>query len=200
MGLRPVRWGGRGTLDRLTDEDLVVRMCLPDPRAFEVLYRRHATAVFSLAYRMMGTTAAAEDVTQEAFLSAWRAGGRYDPARGSVRTWLLGLVHHRAIDALRRRNPRERREIGGERLVERVEASDCPDAEVADRQAAHALRRLVADLPAEQRQVVELAYFRGLTHAEIAALVDAPLGTIKGRMRLALEKLRAAAHGLEAGR
>ena len=174
-------------------------MASADARAFEVLYQRHATAAYSLAYRIMGTAGAAEDVTQDAFLSAWRAGANYNPARGSVRTWLLSIVHHRAIDALRRKNPRERREVEGTGIVERVESTQRTDEEVANRQEAASLRSLLARLPVEQRQAVELAYFGGFTHTEIAELLDVPLGTIKGRMRLALDKLRSSAHSLEAG-
>src|SRR4051812_16106175 len=92
----------------LADEDLMQLMRRGDAHAFEIIYERHATAAFSLAYRMIGTRAAAEDVTQEAFVAIWRSGSRYDRARGSVRTWVLGIVHHRAIDALRRTVVRER--------------------------------------------------------------------------------------------
>jgi RNA polymerase sigma-70 factor (ECF subfamily) len=200
MGARPIRTGGSRALERLVDEELIQRVSASDARAFEVLYERHATVAYSLAYRMMGTAGAAEDVTQDAFLSVWRTGDRYDPTRGSVRTWLLSIVHHRAIDALRRRNPRERREIDGEGIIERIESSQRTDEEVAERQEADALRTLLGELPAEQRRVIELAYFAAFTEREIAQLVGAPLGTIKGRLRLALEKLRAAAHALEAGR
>jgi RNA polymerase sigma-70 factor (ECF subfamily) len=165
-----------------------------------VLYQRHATVAYSLAYRITGTAGAAEDVTQDAFLSAWRSATRYDAARGSVRTWLLSIVQHRAVDALRRRNPRERREIDDDGLAERLESSRRTDEEVADREQADAVRGLLAELPHEQRQVIELAYFRGFTQTEIAEVIGAPLGTVKGRMRLALAKLRAAAPASEVAR
>jgi RNA polymerase sigma-70 factor (ECF subfamily) len=199
MGLRPTRTRGAKAIDRLPDEHLIAQMSRADPQAFEVLYQRHATVVYSLAYRIMGTTGAAEEVTQDAFLSAWRSATRYDAARGSVRTWLLSIVHHRAVDALRRRNPRERREISDDRLAEQLESPRRTDEQVADRQQADAVRGLLAGLPAEQREVIELAYFRGFTHTEIADVVDAPLGTVKGRMRLALDKLRDAALAAEVG-
>ena len=199
MGLRPTRTRGAKAIDRLPDEHLIAQMSRADPQAFEVLYQRHATVVYSLAYRIMGTTGAAEEVTQDAFLSAWRGATRYDAARGSVRTWLLSIVHHRAVDALRRRNPRERREISDDRLAEQLESPRRTDEQVADRQQADAVRGLLAGLPAEQREVIELAYFRGFTHTEIADVVDAPLGTVKGRMRLALDKLRDAALAAEVG-
>jgi RNA polymerase sigma-70 factor (ECF subfamily) len=198
MGLRPTR--GVRALERLADEELIAQMSRLDPQAFEVLYQRHATVAYSLAYRITGTAGAAEDVTQDAFLSAWRSATRYDAARGSVRTWLLSIVQHRAVDALRRRNPRERREIDDDGLAERLESSRRTDEEVADREQADAVRGLLAELPHEQRQVIELAYFRGFTQTEIAEVIGAPLGTVKGRMRLALSKLRAAASASEVAR
>jgi RNA polymerase sigma-70 factor (ECF subfamily) len=199
MGLRTARMGRPRALERLADEELVARMSGADPRAFEVLYDRHAPVVFALAQRIMRTPTAAEEVTQDAFMSAWRAADRYDPARGSVRTWLLGIVHHRAIDALRRRKARERGEVSDEGIADRVASPRRTEDEVAERQQADSVRALLEGLPAEQRRVIELAYFRGYTQTEIAELVGAPLGTVKGRMRLALEKLRTA--GLaEAGR
>ena len=97
------------SLSALADEDLMQLMRRGDTAAFEVVYERHATAAFSLAYRMTGTRNVAEDVVQEAFLSLWRSGARYDRARGSVRTWVLGIVHNRAIDALRRSMVHDRR-------------------------------------------------------------------------------------------
>ena len=200
MGLRLTRTRGVRALERLADEELIAQMSSPDPQAFEVLYQRHATVAYSLAYRITGTAGAAEDVTQDAFLSAWRSAARYDAARGSVRTWLLSIVQHRAVDALRRRNPRARREIDDQDLAERLESSRRTDEEVAERQEADAVRGLLAGLPHDQRQVIELAYFRGFTQTEIAEVVDAPLGTVKGRMRLALAKLRAAAVASEVAR
>jgi RNA polymerase sigma-70 factor (ECF subfamily) len=195
-----MRTRGVRALERLADEELIAHMAGADPQAFEVLYQRHATVAYSLAYRITGTAGAAEDVTQDAFLSAWRSAGRFDATRGSVRTWVLSIVQHRAVDALRRRNPRERREVDSDDIAERLESPRRTDEEVADRQQADALRGLLADLPHEQRQVIVLAYFRGFTQTEIADAVDAPLGTVKGRMRLALTKLRAAALASEVGR
>jgi RNA polymerase sigma-70 factor, ECF subfamily len=175
----------------LADEDVMQLVRRGDARAFEVIYERHSAAAFSLAYRMMGTRAGAEDVTQEAFLSMWRSGARYDRARGSVRTWVLGIVHHRAIDALRRASVHDRRRAGDEGIEERLEARERTDAEVARREEAGAVRSALATLPADQVQVLELAYFGGFTHTEIADLLEAPVGTVKGRMRLGLKKMRA---------
>jgi RNA polymerase sigma-70 factor, ECF subfamily len=175
----------------LADEDVMQLVRRGDARAFEVIYERHSAAAFSLAYRMMGTRAGAEDVTQEAFLSMWRSGARYDRARGSVRTWVLGIVHHRAIDALRRATVHDRRRAGDEGIEERLEARERTDAEVARREEAGAVRSALATLPPDQVQVLELAYFGGFTHTEIADLLEAPVGTVKGRMRLGLKKMRA---------
>src|SRR3954451_2851332 len=113
----------------LADEDLVHLMSRTDPRAFEVLYDRHAGAAFSLAYRMVGRRNVAEDVVQEAFLNLWRSGARYERTRGSVRTWLLGIVHHRGIDALRRSTVHDRRRLSDEGLEERVESPQRTDVE-----------------------------------------------------------------------
>jgi len=176
----------------LADEDLMQLVRRGDARAFEVVYDRHAAAAFSLAYRMVGARNAAEDVTQEAFLSLWRSGARYDRARGSVRTWILGIVHHRAIDALRRSLVHERRRASDESEVERLEARELTGVEAARREEAVAVREAIGTLPAEQSRVIELAYFGGFTHTEIAEMLETPVGTVKGRMRLGLGKL----HGL----
>src|SRR3954464_5139203 len=121
-------------LRSLADEDVMQLVRRGDARAFEVVYERHSSAAFSLAYRMMGTRAGAEDVTHDAFLSMWRSGARYDRARGSVRTWVLGIVHHRAIDALRRATVHDRRRAGDEGIEERFEARERTDVEAARRE------------------------------------------------------------------
>jgi RNA polymerase sigma-70 factor, ECF subfamily len=176
----------------LADEDLMHFVARAEAGAFEVLYERHAGAAFSLAYRMVGARNAAEDVVQEAFLNLWRSGARYDRARGSVRTWVLGIVHHRAIDALRRATVHERRRTGDEGIEERLEARERTEVEVARREEARTVRRALDALPPEQVKVIELAYFGGFSHSEIADILSAPIGTVKGRMRLGLEKMRLA--------
>jgi RNA polymerase sigma-70 factor, ECF subfamily len=176
-------------LRSLADEDLVPLMARGNARAFEVLYERHGAVAYSLAYRIVGTRGVAEDVTQEAFLSLWRSGARYDRSRGSVRTWVLGIVHHRAIDALRRATVHERRRSDDETAAERAEASERTELEVARREESAAVRTAIETLPREQSRVIELAYFGGFTHTEIADMLDAPIGTVKGRMRLGLKKL-----------
>lgn len=161
-----------------------------DSAAFEIVYERHRTAAFSLAYRMAGRRGVAEDIVQESFLSMWRSGARYDPARGSVRTWLLGIVHNRAIDALRRSTVHDKRRASDEGIEERFAAPDRTDETVARRGEAEQVRGALAELPAEQSRVLELAYFGGFSQSEIADMLKTPLGTIKGRMRLGLRKLR----------
>jgi len=181
----------------LADEDLIPLMAGGDAQAFEVLYERHGTAAYSLAYRMVGSRGLAEDVTQEAFLAIWRSGTRYDRARGSVRTWVLGIVHHRAIDALRRSSVHDRRRVEDETAGERLPAPERTDVEAARREESATVRAAMGALPSDQAQVIELAYFGGFTHTEIAGMLDLPVGTVKGRMRLGLEKLR---HGLAQGK
>jgi RNA polymerase sigma-70 factor (ECF subfamily) len=183
-------------LQLLADEDLMQLVSRADPQAFEILYERHSGAAFSLAYRMVGTRGVAEDVVQEAFLNLWRSGARYERTRGSVRTWVLGIVHHRAIDALRRATVHEKRRTGDEGIEERLEARERTDVEAARREEARSVRTAMGTLPPEQCQVIELAYFGGFSHSEIADILGAPIGTIKGRMRLGLIKMRDALRGI----
>ena len=161
-----------------------------NPRAFELIYDRHGGPAFSLAYRMVGNRVVAEDITQEAFLSIWRSRLRYDQARGSVRTWVLGIVHNRAIDALRRGALHDRRREAIDGMEERHEAPERTDVEAARREEARSVRTALDALPDEQRRTIELAYFGGYSHSQIAGLLDEPIGTVKGRMRLGLDKLR----------
>jgi RNA polymerase sigma-70 factor (ECF subfamily) len=176
----------------LADEELMQLVREGEARAFEVVFDRHGGAAFSLAYRMCGRRAMAEDVVQEAFLSLWRSGARYDRGRGSVRSWVLSVVHNRAIDALRRGVVRDRRNVDDEGIAERIAAPDLTDAEAARREEAREVRGALDELPTEQRQVIELAYFGGFTHNQIAGMLELPIGTIKGRMRLGLTKMRLA--------
>jgi RNA polymerase sigma-70 factor, ECF subfamily len=178
----------------LADEEVMALVQEGSTRAFELIYDRHGRVAFSLAYRMLPNRAVAEDVTQEAFLSIWRSRQRYEATRGSVRTWVLGIVHNRAIDALRRNLVQDRRRTSAEGLEERQEAPERTELEVARLQEARSVRHALEALPAEQSRVLELAYFGGFSHSQIANMLDMPIGTVKGRMRLGLEKLR---HGLE---
>ena len=183
-------------LRSLADEDLMQLMRRGQAAAFELIYERHSQAAFSLAYRMCGSRGLAEDVVQEAVLSIWRSGARYERARGSVRTWLLGIVHHRAIDALRRSVVHEKRRASDEGIEETLETGERTDVEAARHEEAATVRVALGHLPADQSQVIELAYFGGFTHTEIAEMLETPVGTVKGRMRLGLEKMR---HALGTG-
>ena len=174
----------------LADEEAMQLVGEGNPRAFELIYDRHGGAAFSLAYRMVGNRVAAEDIVQEAFLSIWRSRLRYDQSRGSVRTWVLGIVHNRTIDALRRGASQERRRETLDGVEERHEAPVRTDVEAARREEARSVRSALDTLPEEQRRTIELAYFGGFSHSQIAELLDEPIGTVKGRMRLGLDKLR----------
>ena len=163
-----------------------------DAQAFEVLFDRHCDAAYSLAYRMCGRAAMAEDIAQEAFVSLWRSGARYDPVRGSVRTWVLSTVRNRALDAFRRDTAKQGRDVTDDGLAERAQAPERTDTEVERREQARQVRGALGTLPADQRQVIELAYFGGFSHSEIAQLLSLPAGTVKGRMRLGLGRLKVA--------
>jgi RNA polymerase sigma-70 factor (ECF subfamily) len=174
----------------LADEDLLSLIeTNDDPQAFATLYDRHSRAAFSLAYRMMGEHHAAEDLVQESFLKLWRAARSYRPERASVRTWLLSIVHNRAIDLLRSRASRRRTQEKVEAVAPRFEPSEAFAQSLANSQREQ-VREAMRSLPQEQLKILELAYFSGYTHVEIAELLDVPLGTVKGRMRLGLKKIR----------
>jgi RNA polymerase sigma-70 factor (ECF subfamily) len=177
--------------ERLADEELMPRIGEKDPDAFEVFYDRHGGVAYSLAYRIVGERGAAEDVTQEAFISIWRSGARYDAARGSVRTWMLGIVRNRAIDALRSKAGRAPKlDFDDDSILEHRPAEELTDSEALRRETAQEVRGALDELPGEQSKVIELAYFGGFSHSEIAGMLGVPLGTVKGRMRLGLEKIR----------
>ena len=181
----------RANYARLADEELMQAVQGGDPMAFETIYDRHGGAAFSLAYRIVGTRSAAEDATQDAFLAIWRSRVRYQRDRGSVRNWILGIVHNRTIDALRRNQvhatpARRRRGHRGARGGDRADRRrGVPARRAAPRRARRSTR-----LPEPQVRVIELAYFGGFTHNQIAEMLDEPVGTVKGRMRLGLDKLR----------
>lgn len=181
----------RRDLQALADEDLMALVSAGDgARAFEVIFDRHAGAAFSLAYRMCGRHSAAQDIVQDAFLSLWRSGARYDPARGSVRSWVLRVVHNRAIDHFRRETGHAGRDVSDDGAAERVRSSTDIEAEVQRNQADVQVRDALHELPADQRRVIELAYFGGFSHSQIAEMLKLPAGTVKGRMRLGLSKLK----------
>jgi RNA polymerase sigma-70 factor (ECF subfamily) len=175
---------------RLADEELMQAVQAGDPMAFETIYDRHGGAAFSLAYRIVGTRSAAEDATQDAFLAIWRSRVRYQRDRGSVRNWILGIVHNRTIDALRRNQAHATRRADAEGIEERKAAAELTDVEAFRRDEQRRVRAAIETLPEPQVRVIELAYFGGFTHNQIAEMLGEPVGTVKGRMRLGLDKLR----------
>lgn len=184
-----------GDLRRTADEDLMQLVRDGEARAFEIVFDRHADAAFSLAYRMCGSRTRAEDVVQEAFLSLWRTGARYDSDRGSVRSWILGVVHNRAIDAFRHASARIAPELDSD-VADQMPSAEWTTDEVERRDEAQHVRSALGELPSDQRHVIELAYFGGFTHTEIARMLELPTGTVKGRMRLGLAKLRVSLNGM----
>jgi RNA polymerase sigma-70 factor (ECF subfamily) len=173
----------------LADEDLISLVQRRDSEAFAALYDRHSRAAYSLAYRMMGERQAAEDLVQDAFLKVWRAAGSYRAERGSVRTWLLSIVHNRGIDQLRSLASRRRTQDRVEATAPRSQPSEA-FAESWRNSQREQVREALKTLPPEQLKILELAYFAGYTHVEIAELLELPLGTVKGRMRLGLKKVK----------
>ena len=173
----------------LADEELVSLVEQGDAEAFAMLYDRHSRPAYSLAYRMMGEKQAAEDLLQDALLKVWRAAGTYRPERGSVRTWILSIVHNRAIDQLRSLASRRRTQKKVEASAPRSQPSDA-FSEAWRNSQRDQVREALGTLPPEQLKILELAYFSGYTHVEISELLGVPLGTVKGRMRLGLKKIK----------
>lgn len=155
----------------------------------EAMYDAHHRQAIGLAYRILGDLGDAEEVVQEVFLSAWRTGHAYDPSRGSAHAWILAMVRNRSIDVLR---SRRRRPV--QPLAEGVDPPDSTDVptQAMSNVVADAARTALDSLPPEQKQVIELAYFGGLSHTEIATQLAAPIGTVKGRIRLGMDRLRVA--------
>ena len=191
---QPLRLRTSSPVDE-ADRVVLVRLAEGELDALEDLYDRYKTMAFSIAYRITNDATLAEDVVQDAFLGAWRNAARYAEGRGSVKTWLLAIVHHRAIDAVRRRRPTT--ELPDVELPPPT-ALRLPDvwAEVAAGMDAETVRGALAALSDVQREAIELAYFGGLTQQEVADRTATPLGTVKSRMRLGLLAMR---KNLEAG-
>jgi RNA polymerase sigma-70 factor (ECF subfamily) len=196
----------RRTLDGTVDDDasLVASVALGDAQALELIYERHSRGVYSLALRLLSDGPAAEEVVQETFLKLWRQPTAYQPSRGRLLAWLLGVAHHHAIDVLRRRQLEQRHRApqaplaSGDGLVDLLDnlgltsTDDDPQARAGAFEQRLAIGRALAGLPNEQRLPLQLAYYKGMTQLEIANLLGSPLGTIKTRMRLGLQTLRKA--------
>ncbi|MFL5756501.1 MAG: RNA polymerase sigma factor [Chloroflexota bacterium] len=176
------------------DEELVRGLAAGRLDALDTLYDRYRTMAYSIAYRITADGALSEDVVQDAFVGAWRNASRYADARGSVRTWLLSIVHHRAIDAVRRRRPTTNLPEPDDPAPARLTLPDIWP-EVAERLDAETVRAALASISPVQREAIELAYFGGLTQQEIAERTATPLGTVKSRIRLGLLGLRRALSG-----
>ncbi len=172
----------------LDDVQLMTAVGCGEPDALKDLYDRHGAFLFSLAYRVVGNRESAEEIVQESFLTAWRYADRYKAELCPVRPWLVRMVRQRSIDHLRARAARP---LLGSPLLDNQPSICDVWQEVDQGMLQEQVRSAVSCLPAEQRDTVELAYFSGLTHAEIAQHLDVPLGTVKGRLRLGLKKLHA---------
>ena len=178
--------------DELSDEALINALAEGAEWALEPLYERYNRVLYSLAYRMVADHQVAEDLLQEAFLSVWRRASSYSPQSGAVRSWLISIVHHRTIDYLRAvRRRAGLKEVTWEEveLDERTAFPDVWEEALRSVQSAQ-LRAALRNIPSEQRMVIELAYFQGWTHSEIAEGCELPLGTVKARMRLGLSRLK----------
>lgn len=175
--------------DREADQASLAGMSRGDDLGLASLYDRHARGVYSLALRILQDVGDAEDVVQEVFTQAWRQSSRYDASRGAVAAWLLTMTRTRAIDRVRARRSRSKDLVDGP-VPEVSDPAALPDVQLASAQDVASVRAALAGLPVLQRVALELAYFEGLTHAEIAERLEEPLGTVKTRIRSAMLKLR----------
>jgi RNA polymerase sigma-70 factor (ECF subfamily) len=173
-----------------SDDRMLDLLARAEPEGIEMLYDRYSALAYTLAFRVLNDAGAAEDVVQEAFLSVWRRASTYRSDRGSLRTWVCSIVHHRALDRLRGRAGRARQDLALEHApIAVTSVSDTWDqvVEVLEREQ---LKTALSELSMEQRETIELAYYGGYSQTEISDLMQVPLGTVKGRTRLALRKLR----------
>ena len=175
-----------------SDAELMEELVRREPRALEILYERHGRAVYSLVLRIAQQVQAAEEIVQDVFLQLWRNGHRYEPARGPLGPWLFTLARNRALDKMRLKREKDRRRE--ETLENQFLPCTAPSPEsLADRsRRAERVRGLMRGLPERQRRTIELAYFDGLTHSEIAKALEEPLGTVKSWIRTGLLRLREA--------
>lgn len=185
-------------LSEARDRDLVRRIRQRDEEAFRGLFRRYAPSALALARRVVRQPFLAEEIVQEAFLALWRRPEGYDQQRGSVKAWLMGMVHHRAVDAVRREEAHRRRAEGA--VVEATAEGDPAERvveEIGLPEERRAVRAALEELPAEQREVIQLMYFGGLSQSKIAERLSLPLGTVKSRTLLGMRRLRLALAEME---
>jgi RNA polymerase sigma-70 factor (ECF subfamily) len=173
--------------DERDDAELVQLVAANDMDALQALYERYGSIVFGMAQRILGDRQLAEECTQDVFVALWRSAAKYEPKRAQVSTWLIGIAKYRAIDLVRRRSARP-----ADPYAEIWQGGESPDSAdlVAAGDQAQRVAAAVAELPPPQREALTLAYFEGLSHSEIADRLSVPLGTVKGRIRLALDRLR----------
>ena len=176
----------------LDEEALLDRLAAGDDGVLPIFYERYAGAAYTLALTLLRDSTEAQDVVQDVFLALWRRADSYDARRSSLRSWILAMVHHRAVDLLRSARHRYQAEDGEETLLLAHDPVHV-EGEVIRRFESRQVRAALALLPPEQRRAVELAYFHGFSYPEIATLLDLPLGTVKSRLRLGLQKLGATA-------
>jgi RNA polymerase sigma factor (sigma-70 family) len=181
-------------VDQLSDEVLISAIARGAVWAMELLYERYSRILYSLAYRMVADHQVAEDLLQDAFLAVWRRATSYSPQSGAARSWIVSIMHHRAIDYLRAVRRRSTLKQATWEEVERDESTAFPDVwdEAWQNVQSAQIREALMQLPTEQRMVIELAYFQGWTHSEIAEGCQLPLGTVKARMRLGMARLKRA--------
>jgi len=188
-----------GDVPEAHDRDLMARLRRGDEDAFRSVFARYAPSAKALAQRVVRRSHLAEEIVQEVFTAVWKDPGAYDQERGSVKGWLMGMVHHRAVDIVRREESQRRRAEAAipEALGEQIDHAD----EVVQRLGLPEERRIVRGaldlLPAEQRTVLEMMYFEGLSQSQIAERTGAPLGTVKSRTLLGMRRMRDALAGVE---
>lgn len=167
--------------------ELVRRIGAGDGEALRTLYERFGSIVFGMAYRLLGDRQSAEECTQDVFVSIWRSAGAYDPSRARVSSWMIAIARNRVVDAARARVARP---IDPQAELEPADRSPDVAEQTAVADSSRRVAAALAELPAPQREALVLAYFNGLSHSEIAERLGVPLGTVKGRIRLALDRLR----------
>jgi RNA polymerase sigma-70 factor (ECF subfamily) len=192
----------RAQWDQADEAAVVAALAQADARALELVYDRHSRSVYSMALKLLSDTTAAEEVVQETFLKLWRQPHAYQPSRGRLLPWLLGVAHHHAVDLLRRRQLEQRHRVeasqtrAGDPLVDMLDNLGMSSTEadpltrVGALEQRAAIGTALARLTPEQRLPLELAYYHGMTQLEIASRLELPLGTVKTRMRLGLQQLR----------
>ena len=178
--------------DSLDDHQLLARVSAQEPNALDALYSRYASAVYSLAMFMLKDTGLAEEATQDIFLNIWLKSGSFKPDRGQPKTWIMSVAHHRIIDLIRSRRRITAITVAADSEdLERIPAANPPiDEQVERKLERERIQKSLATLPEAQREVIRMAYFDGYSQSEIATLLNQPLGTVKTRVRLAMQKLR----------